>query len=159
MCLNKCYRLDTNEMTNKDRTVYKVVLHRRHPVFSEETTGKKAWDSPYYLMSWGEGESQSIQSEGPGYCGDLFINEISWGFYHTFKNFEDAMETMVWMKERSSRFAWDEIAIAECTIPKDTIVYGGTYDRKDCFASRSLRFNKIVASEKLNLPPIIVTPS
>ena len=153
MCLNKCYRLDTDERTNKDRTVYKVVLHRRHPVFKEESG--KVWDSPYYREAWVEGESHSIKSNGPTYCGDLFINEISWGFYHTFENFEDAKEDMDWMKERSSRFAWDEVAIAECTIPKDTTVYGGTYGWKYCFASRRLRFNKIIISEKLNLSPSI----
>ena len=109
MCLSNCHKIKNHD----EITCYKVVKNKG--IFFNR------YFSVYENFRYKIGELYEEPMKLKYYWNHL--NKIEDGFFHTFKNYDDAVKYF----EQMSHFFRYGLKIIECVIPSDAYVYEGEY--------------------------------
>lgn len=147
MCLYS--KINVPIKLNEDKTCYKVLK-----CCGQKKDGTILYCTPYYRRGVEEsvinGDELMVAEGRPMivYDKNNDVTEISSGFIHTYQTIEEA-QCVVY--ELSVRNPYEDIAIFQCSIPKNTEFYSGKIGGANIYtyASPSIRFDKLIKTIKL----------
>lgn len=116
-------------------TCYKVVF--------QKGLFKKKYFSVFEKFRYEIGKAYEVQTKGKSY----YVKHrdiINGGFFHTFKNYDDAVDFLKLFSPFNKRFTFK---IIECVIPSDCYVYEGEYEYR--IADSEIRMPRSYASTKI----------
>lgn len=122
--------------------VYKVIVVRKHYLYNE-------FETYLYRAVYSLGKTYRAEWSNYNVINSLFKcitrsldKDIDSGFFHSFKNYDDAKALMEYEQNRGVEN--NKFAVIECIVPQFTLYYKGNSFEGEEIASRRIHFKKII---------------